>query len=87
MILESDCHSVVTKLCSKGWDRSSIWPIIEETQEVGGLLRSLVTIKISRVQNNLAHELAQFAIKSRECQCIFACFPEWVSSLSCKDVT
>ena len=60
MILELDCHSVVTKLCSKGQGRSSIWPIIEEAREVGGQLRSLA-IKISIVQNNLAYELAQFA--------------------------
>jgi hypothetical protein len=62
------------------------WPIIEEAREVGDQLRSLA-IKISRVQNNLAYELAQFAIKSRSVSVFFACFPEWVSSLSCKDVT
>ena len=44
-------------------------------------------VKISRDQNNVMHELARFATRSRECQCFFACFPEWVVSLSCKDVT
>ena len=68
-------------------DRSSIWQIIEEAQEVGGQLRRLELVKISRVQNNLAHELAQFSITSRESQCFFACFPEWVHTLSCKDAT
>jgi ribonuclease HI len=36
MILESDCHSVVAKLPANVRDRSSIWQIIEEAQEVGG---------------------------------------------------
>ena len=66
MILESDCCSVVGKLRVNVRDRSSIWQIIEESQEVGGQLRMLELVKISRVQNNLAQELAQFSITSRE---------------------
>ena len=88
MILESDCHSMVAKLRANVRDRSSIWQIIEEAQEVGGQLRRLELVKISRVQNNLPHELAQFSITSRESRCFFfSCFLEWVSSLSCKDIT
>ena len=87
MILESDCSSVVAKLRSKARDRSTIWQFIEETHEVGDQLERLEWPKISRVQNNLAHELAQYAIRSRLCECFFACFPEWVHTLSCKDAT
>ena len=41
MILESDCHSMVAKLRANVRDRSSIWQIIEEAQEVGGQLRRM----------------------------------------------
>ena len=34
MILESDCHSVVTKLKENTRDRSAIWQLIE-AREVG----------------------------------------------------
>ena len=87
MILESDCQSVVSKLRATGCDRSQLWQIIEETREVGGQLNRLQVIKISRDQNILTYELAQFAIKSRMYRCFFACFPEWVVSLSCKDIS
>lgn len=30
--------------------------------------------KITREQNNMANELAQFAIKSKDCQCFFPIF-------------
>jgi hypothetical protein len=36
MILESDCHSVLTKLKENTRDCSSIWQLIEEAGEVGG---------------------------------------------------
>jgi hypothetical protein len=35
---------------------------------VGGQLCRVDFVKISRVHNNLAHELAQFSIRSKECQ-------------------
>ncbi|XP_066347579.1 uncharacterized protein [Miscanthus floridulus] len=38
MIMESDCHSVVTKLKENTRDRSSIWQLVEEAREVGGQL-------------------------------------------------
>ena len=43
-------------------------------RDVYGQLRRLEMVKISRVQNNLAHELAQFAIRFRKCQYIFPHF-------------
>jgi ribonuclease HI len=86
MVLESDCHSVVTKLNESTRDRSLIWQLIEEAREVGGQLSRIQFDQISRTQNNLAHLLAQFAIRSRECQVFFSCFPEWIATLSCKDI-
>ena len=67
MIMESDCHSVVTKLKENTRDRSSIWQLIEGACKVWGQLSRIEFSQISRVQNNLAHDLAQFAIRSREC--------------------
>jgi len=88
MILESDCQSVVTQLQAKIHDCSVLWQVIEEARDVGGQLRRMDTVKISRDQNKLAHELVQFAIRFRKCQSFFfACFPEWVKSLSCKYAT
>ena len=87
MILESDCQSVVAKFHAKGYDRSALWNVFAMMHDAGSQLCKLEVVKISRDQNNLAHELARFASRSRECQCFFDCFPDWVVSLSCKDVT
>jgi ribonuclease HI len=88
MVLESDCQMVVSKLHAAGRDRSILWQFIDETCAVGAQVCKLEIIEISRKQNNLAHELVQFAISFKDCQCFFfACFPEWIVSLSCKDIT
>lgn len=71
MILESDCQSVVTQLQAKIHDCSVLWQVIEEARDVGGQLRRMDTVKISRDQNKLAHELVQFAIRFRKCQSFF----------------
>jgi hypothetical protein len=56
--------------------------------DAGIQLCQLEVVKISRDQNNVTHELAHFAIRSWESPCFFfACFSEWVVSLSCNDVT
>jgi ribonuclease HI len=86
MTLESDCQTVVSKLHAAGRDRSILWQFIDETRAVGSQLCKLEFFYISREQNNLAYELAQFAISFKDCQCFFACFPEWIVSLSCKDI-
>jgi hypothetical protein len=83
MILESDCPSMVSKLQTNPQDRSVMWQVIEQTRDVGGQLCTVDVVKISRVKNTLA----QLSITSKECQTFFSCFPEWVMSLSSKDVT
>ena len=42
-------------------------------------------VKISRSQNNAAHRLAHFAIRSSCSEVFFNCFPEFVVSIACKD--
>lgn len=58
MVLESDCQSVVSNIQAIERDHSQLWQIIEETQEIGGQLNRLHVTKISRDQNNLAHEFS-----------------------------
>ena len=87
MILESNCQLVVAKFYAKGCDRSVLWNVLAMMHEAGSQLCKLEVVKINRDQNNLAHELAHFASRSRECQCFFDCFPDWVVFLSCNDVT
>ena len=41
-------------------------------------LCSLQVVKISRNQNNVAHELAHFALRSSRSQVFFSSFPEFV---------
>ena len=48
-------------------------------------LSSLDIVKIGRSQNNVAHELAHFAIRSGHSEVFFASLPEFVLSLVCDD--
>jgi len=47
----------------------------------------LEIVKISRSQNNVAHELAHFAIRSGCSEVFFASFPKFVLSRVCNDTT
>jgi hypothetical protein len=62
---------VIAKFHIKGCDGSTLWNVFVEMHDVGSQLCKLEVIKISRDQNNMAHELARFASSSRECQCFF----------------
>ena len=64
MVIETDCASVVERLKSKEQDRSVTWSLIHEVRLAMEDLCSLDVVKISRSQNNVAHELAHFAIRS-----------------------
>lgn len=63
MVLETDCAMVATKLKSIAQDRSAGWALVQEAQTSMEELCRLEIVKI-RSQNNVAHELAQFAIRS-----------------------
>jgi hypothetical protein len=47
----------------------------------------LEMVKISRSQDNVAHELAHFAIRSGCSEVFFASFPEFVLCRVCNDTT
>jgi hypothetical protein len=82
-----DIPMVLSQIAKRWCPSRIIWQFIDETRAVGAQVCKLEIIKISRKQNNLAHELVQFAISFKDCQCFFSCFPEWIISLSCKDIT
>jgi len=84
MVIETDCAAVVERLKSKEQDRSVTWSLIHEARLATEDLCSLDVVKI-RSQNNVAHELAHFAIRSGRSQVFFSSFPEFVLSLVCND--
>jgi hypothetical protein len=81
MILESDCHSVVTKLNESTRDRSSIWQLIEEAREVGGNLVEFNFLRL--VESRIIWRNLLLGLGS--VRCFFSC-PEWIATLSCKDI-
>jgi hypothetical protein len=78
---------VAEKLKSKQQDRLVVWTLLHEARLEMEDLCSLEVVKINRSQNNVAHELAHFAIRSSHSQVFFASFPEFVLSLVCNDTT
>ena len=74
MMLETDCTVVA-------------WSILHEARHTMEDLRSLEVVKISRSQNNVAHELAHFALRSGSSQVFFGFFSEFVQFLVCNDTT
>jgi ribonuclease HI len=85
MILETDCAVVVGKLRNPVQDRSLIWSTIQEATVGMEDLCRVEVLKISRAQNNTAHQLAHYAIRSSSSQVFFSSFPEFVVSLACKN--
>ena len=85
MVLETDCAVVAAKLKNTDQDRSVGWSLVREAQIAMEELSSLDIVKIGRSQNNVAHELAHFAIRSGRSEVFFASFPEFVLSLVCND--
>ena len=87
MVLETDCAVIAEKLKSKEKDRSVAWSILHEALQAMEDLHSLEVVKISRSQNNVAHELAHFALRSGSSQVFFGFFSEFVQFLVCNDTT
>jgi hypothetical protein len=58
LIIESDCASVITKVSSWEKDRSQTSSVITDIHRLLTLLPAYKVQKISRNQNNLAHDLA-----------------------------
>jgi len=74
MMLETDCAVVAAKLKSNVQDRSIGWSLIREARMAMEDLCRLEIAKISRSQNNVAHELAHFAIRSGRSEVFFLLF-------------
>ena len=74
---------VADKLKSREQDRSLVWLILQEARLHMVDLCSLDVVKISRCQNNVAHELVHFG--SGRSQVFFGSFPDFVLSLVCND--
>ena len=73
------CQTMVAKFHAKGHDHSVLWQILEEMHDASRQLCKQEVVKISRDQNNVAHEFTCFATRSKECECFFAC----VSRVGC----
>jgi hypothetical protein len=85
MVLETDCAMVAAKLKNTIQDHSVGWSLVHEAQVAMEELSSLDIVKIGRSQNNVAHELAHFAIRSVRSEVFFASFLEFVLSLDCNN--
>ena len=85
MVLETDCAMVAAKLKNTDQDRSVDWSLVREAQIAMEELNSLDIVKIGRSKNNVAHELAHFAIRSGRSEVFLASFSEFVLSLTCND--
>jgi hypothetical protein len=66
--LESDCANLVTKVNNNSRDQSVISAIICDIKEGMTTRGACLLRKIWREQNRTAHNLAQFALKSRSSQ-------------------
>jgi ribonuclease HI len=64
VILESDCSQLIDKLQVR--DSSLVAPIICDILKESSTLNSVRFSKVRREQNKVAHELAQFAMRSRD---------------------
>jgi hypothetical protein len=83
--LEFDCANLVDKVESMGMDCSVISALIMDIKEVMAK-RALCTVwKIRREQNQIAHNLAKFALKSRSSQVSFSFVPLCIQDLVFND--
>ena len=75
IILESDCATVLEKIKSNNHDRSLISGLIHDIKLESSLRGWFNTSKISRGHNQIAHALAQIAMRSRQSKISFAFVP------------
>ena len=85
MFLETDYAVVAEKLRNSTQDRFLLWFTLQEATLGMEDLCRVEVLKISRDQNNVAHQLAHYAIRSSSSQFFFSSFPEFVVSLACND--
>jgi hypothetical protein len=87
MVMETDCAVLADKLKTGVQERSVAWALVRDAWVDKEELCSLDVIKISRYKNNVAHELAHYAIRTGLSQVFFSAFPEFVLTLACKEAT
>lgn len=87
MVLETDCATIADGLKNHSLDHSINWSILSALRLRMEEFQSVNIVKISRSQNNVAHQLAHFAIRSGRSEVFFSSFPEFVVSLACNDTT
>jgi hypothetical protein len=83
--LESDCSTVVEKINSQTGDQSVIAAIIHDIKEAMGRRQQCSMKKIRRHQNQIAHNLAQYGIKSRSSKVSFSFVPFCIQDLICNE--
>jgi hypothetical protein len=61
LVVECDCSNLVAKLCREVNDRSQVASIILDIQRLCTLFDEIKFMRIKRVDNRVAHELARFS--------------------------
>jgi ribonuclease HI len=83
--LKSNCSTVVEKINSQTTDRSVITTIIYDIKEAMSRHQQCSVKKIRRHQNQIAHNLAQYDIKSCSSKVSFSSVPFCIQDLICNE--
>jgi ribonuclease HI len=83
--LESDCSMVVEKINSQTANRSVIAAIIHDIKEAMGRRQQCSVKKIHPHQNQIAHNLARYGIKSRNSKVSFSSVLFCIQDLICNE--
>jgi 2-C-methyl-D-erythritol 4-phosphate cytidylyltransferase len=86
-IIESDCLSAVLAACRPGVDKSQLAFIVNDIKHVSRMLAEVRFQYVRREQNEVAHELAQFAKRMSHSAVWHAQVPQCVESLIAKECT
>lgn len=84
--LELDCSNAIRAAANKSGGLSRLWPLYSSIQNALALLPGCKLVKVDRVSNVAAHELAAHARRSGICKAWVMSIPEFVLDLACKDV-
>jgi hypothetical protein len=82
---ESDCANLVQMTVGLGMDRSVILAVVMDIKDIMGRRSSTLVRKIWREQNRIAHNLANYALKSRSSRVSFSIVPLCIRDLVLND--
>jgi ribonuclease HI len=85
VLIETDCATVVEKVNNPATDRSIIAPIISDIKIEASRRQVCRVIKTGRDQNRIAHNLAQFAMRTQSSKVSFSFVPNCIHDLVCND--